>query len=122
VPAVPRKRGHPLGSRNKKTLAALTAVAAAASSAKPPTAAAGGSSGAGTGVARRLRLPPKKQPLTYTSVDGYTTFPVPLLDGSEDCLPLPFRVIEALGGADARRRGGVQRRLADVRHRALPRQ
>jgi hypothetical protein len=26
-------------------------------------------------------------------VNGYTTFLVPLLDGSEDRLPLPFRVV-----------------------------
>jgi hypothetical protein len=31
-------------------------------------------------------------------VNRYTTFLVPLLDGSEGHLPLPFRVIEALGG------------------------
>jgi hypothetical protein len=29
MPPVPRRRGHPLGSRNKKTLAALVAAAAA---------------------------------------------------------------------------------------------
>jgi hypothetical protein len=98
VPSVRRNHGRPLGSHNKKTLAALAAAAAMASSAKPPTAAAGGSSGVATGAAFRPRLPPKKQLLAYTSVNGYSTFLVPLLDGSEDCLPLPFWVVEALGG------------------------
>jgi hypothetical protein len=97
VPSVRRNRGRPLGSRNKKTLVALAAAAATASSAKPPTTAAGGSSGAATSAACYPRLPPKKQPLAYTSVNGYPTFLVPLLDRSEDPLPLPFRVVEALG-------------------------
>jgi hypothetical protein len=39
TPPVPRRRGHPLGSRNKKTLAALAAAAAAESSRAAPTAA-----------------------------------------------------------------------------------
>jgi hypothetical protein len=106
VQLVPRKRGHPLGSHNKKTLAALTAAAAVTSSAKPPTAAVGGSSGAASSAARRPQLLPKKQPLAYTSVNGYTNFLVPLLDGSEDRLPCLSGSLRCWG-ADAHRRGGV---------------
>jgi hypothetical protein len=97
VPSVPCKRGRPLGSRNKKTMAAL-AAAAAADYAKAVAAAAGGSSGVAAGLARRPRLPPKKQPPAYASVNGYITFVVPILAGSKERLPLPFKFVEAMEG------------------------
>jgi hypothetical protein len=51
--SVPRKRGRPLGSRNKKTLAALAAAAATVSpEAAPAATAAGNSSDTVAGVAR----------------------------------------------------------------------
>jgi hypothetical protein len=93
MPPVSRKRGCPLGSRNKKTWAALAAMAAAvsgeaaaaaaaattaASIGAAPTAtaaaAAGDLPGAVAGAARKSRHPPEKQRLTYTSANGSTTF------------------------------------------------
>jgi hypothetical protein len=120
---VSRKRGRPLGSRNKKTLAALAAAASAVSAeaapiaaavfaeaaaaataaaasigAAPAAEAAGDSSGAVAGVARKSRRPSEKQRLTYTLANGYTTFLAPLRAGCEVRLPLPFRFVDTMGG------------------------
>jgi hypothetical protein len=102
-PSVPRKRGRPLGSRNKKTLAALAAAALAAAattvSTEAATAATGGnSSGAVAGAAHQSRRPPKKQRPTYTLVNGYTTFLVPLRAESEERLPLAFKFVDMMEG------------------------
>jgi hypothetical protein len=72
-PSVPRPRGRPPGSRNKKTMAATVAAG--------PTAAAA--------MVGTLWLPPVHQPLAYTSVAGYVSFLVPVLAGSGDRLRLP---------------------------------
>jgi hypothetical protein len=99
TPLVSRKRGHPLGSRNKKTLAALAAAVATVSTEAATTAAtAGNSSGAVADVARQLRHPLKKQRPAYTSVNGYTTFLVPVRARSEERLPLPFKVVDTMEG------------------------
>jgi hypothetical protein len=95
---VPRKRGSPLGSRNKKTLAALAAAAATVSTEAATAAAVGNSSGAVTDVARQSRWPAKKQRLAYTSVNMYTNFLVPLWAESEEPLPLPFKFIDMMEG------------------------
>jgi hypothetical protein len=122
------KRGHPLGSRNKKTLAALvaattatsaeavpaaTAAAATAEAAAATTAAAtsiraapttfataaiGNSSGTVVGAARKSRRPSEKQRLSYTSKNGYTTFLAPLRARCKVRLPLPFHFIDMMGG------------------------
>jgi hypothetical protein len=97
-PSVPRKRGRPLGSRNKKTLAALAAAAATVSTEAATAAAAGNSSGAVAGVAHQSRRPPKKQRPTYTSVNGYTTFLVPLRAKIEERLPLAFKFVDMMEG------------------------
>jgi hypothetical protein len=59
---------------------------------------ADGSSGLAVGAARCPQLPLPKQLPAYTSVNGYLTYLVPLLAGSEERLPLPFRLIEVLEG------------------------
>jgi hypothetical protein len=88
-----------LGSRNKKTLAALAEAAATVSTeAAPATTAAGNSSGAVAGVACRLRRPPSEQRPAYTLVNGYTTFLAPLRAGCKVRLPLPFRFVNTMGG------------------------
>jgi hypothetical protein len=52
--SVPRKRGRPLGSRNKKTLAALAAAAATVSpEAAPAATTTGNSSDTVAGMARQ---------------------------------------------------------------------
>jgi hypothetical protein len=111
------KRSRPLGSRNKKTLAALAAVAAtvsaeaapatataavsgeAAAAAATAAAAAGDLPSAVAGAARKSGCPPEKHRLTYTSANGYTTFLAPLRDGCEVRLPLPFRFVDTMGGS-----------------------
>jgi hypothetical protein len=98
TPSVPRKHGRPLGSRNRKTLAVLVAAAATVSTEAATTAATGNSSGIVAGVARQSRRPPKKQQPAYTSVNGYTTFLVPLWAGSEELLPLPFKFVDTMEG------------------------
>jgi hypothetical protein len=60
--------------------------------------AAGNSSGAVAGAARQSRRPPKNQQPNYTSVNGYTTFLVPLRAGSEERLPLPFKFVDTMEG------------------------
>jgi hypothetical protein len=117
---VSRKHGRPLGSHNKKTLAALAAPTAAVSTEAAPAAAAvavsyevvasaavvasidaaaaSGSSGAVPGVARKSRRPPEKQRLTYTLASGCTTFLAPLRVGCNVRLPLPFRFVNTMGG------------------------
>jgi hypothetical protein len=117
-----------LGSRNKKTLAALAAAADVASAeAMPATAAAvvpaeatvavttaaasigvapagiaaaaaGGSAGAAAGVAHKPRHPPVRQRLSYTSKHGFTTFLAPLRGGCKVHMPLPFRFVDTMGG------------------------
>jgi hypothetical protein len=91
--------GRPLGSRNKKTLAALAEAAATVSTeAAPATTAAGNSSGAVAGVACRSQRPPSEQRPAYTLVNGYTTFLAPLRAGCDVRLPLPFRFVNTMGG------------------------
>jgi hypothetical protein len=80
MPSVPRRCGHPLGSRNKKTLAALV-VAAALASFGTAAAAVGGPSGVTAMAASLLRRPPTRQPPAYTFVNGFVTFLVPVLAG-----------------------------------------
>jgi hypothetical protein len=94
---VPRRRGRPLGSQNKKTLAALAAVATAAST-ETAAATIGGPSRVAASVARQPRRPPMSQPPVYTLVNGFVTFLVPVLAGSEERLPLPFKFVEAMEG------------------------
>jgi hypothetical protein len=91
------KRGRPLGSCNKKTLAAL-AVAAAVVSSEAATATTGGSSGVAAGAALQPRLLLTKQPPAYASVNGYITFVVPVLAGSKERVPLPFKFVEVMEG------------------------
>jgi hypothetical protein len=97
---VPLKRGRPLGSRNKKTLAALAAAAATVSAEAAPTAAAAtdNSFGVVAGVARKSRRSPEKQWPAYTLVNGYTTFLAALQAGCKVRLPLPFRFVDTMGG------------------------
>jgi hypothetical protein len=97
MPSVPCKCGRPLGSHNKKTLAALAAAAAVVSS-RTAAAAIGGPSGVAADMARLLQLPPMKQPPADASVNRFVTFLVPILAGSEERLPLPFKFIEAMEG------------------------
>jgi hypothetical protein len=157
MPPIPRKRGCPRGSRNKKTLAALATAAAAASGslrigrsssiaaapggtvaagasgaaastaatsiagltgtplqaaaalvgaamafrAAPPGLAGldvGGSSSAVTGKARKAPpRPPTRQRLSYVPVHGFATALVPLLAGSNECLPLPASFVGTMG-------------------------
>jgi hypothetical protein len=97
MPSVPYRRGRPLGSRNKKTLAALAAAAAAASSVTA-AAAIGGPTGVTAAAAGLSRCPPTRQPPAYASVNGFVTFLVPILAGSEERLPLPFKFVEAIEG------------------------
>jgi hypothetical protein len=86
APAVPSSapcRGQPLGSRNKKTLAALVAAA---------TGSIGQGAAASSSVGPlRLRpvLPPVHQPPVYASAEGWTTFLVVVLGKYKDCLRLP---------------------------------
>jgi hypothetical protein len=87
TPTVSHKRGHPLESRNKKTLAALAA------------AATGGSASAVAATARKYRRPPVKQRLSYTSEHGFTAFLTPLQAGCKVRLPLPFRFVDTMGGS-----------------------
>jgi hypothetical protein len=96
---VSHKRGRPLGSHNKKTLAALAAAAATVSAEAAPAAAAiGNSSGVVAGVARKSQRPPEKQRPAYTLVNMYTTFLSPLQARCEVRLPLPFRFVDTMGG------------------------
>jgi hypothetical protein len=96
--SVPCKRGRLLGIRNKKNRAALASAAATVSTEAATTAVASNSSDAVTGVARQSRRLPKKQQPAYTSVNGYTTFLVPLRARSEERLPLPFKFVDTMEG------------------------
>jgi hypothetical protein len=80
-PSAPR-HGRPLGSKNKKTLAALAVAAGATGSAVATVASVGPSQ-------FRLVLPPAQQPPAYTSVSWYTTFIVLVLARCGDRLCLP---------------------------------
>jgi hypothetical protein len=97
APSVPHKRGRSQGSRNKKTLAALAATAAATSS-ENAVAAVGGPSGVATGAACLPHRPSTSQPSAYTLANRFVTFLVPVLAGSEECLPLPFKFVDAMEG------------------------
>jgi hypothetical protein len=101
-PSAPRRHGRPLGSKNKKMLAAaaLTAPSVAAATASPSWLLS--------------ELPPVLQPPAYSSVDGYVTFIIPVLAGCGDRLRLPSKFVEAMEGQVPAR---VQRRPADARDR-----
>jgi hypothetical protein len=95
TPSVPRRRGRPLGSKNKKKLA----VAAPAAVASPSAAAAA--------TAGPSRPPLVLQPRAYSSVEGYVTFLVPVLAGGGVHLRLPAKFVEAMEGQESAR-GVVQ--------------
>jgi hypothetical protein len=39
-----------------------------------------------------------KHPPTYASVNGFITFLLPIVAGSEERLPLPFKFVEVMEG------------------------
>jgi hypothetical protein len=82
APSSSRRRGRPLGSKNKKTLATLGATASGSAGpravASPPA-----------GPSRLQPVLPALQPSAYTSAEGWSTFIVPVLAGAKDRLRLP---------------------------------
>jgi hypothetical protein len=57
----------------------------------------GGSSSAAAGKARKPRLPPPQQRLSYTPKHGYTTSMVHLVAGCQERLPLPASFVGTMG-------------------------
>jgi hypothetical protein len=88
TPCVPRRWGRPLGSKNKKKLAAAAPATAAAQSA---VAAA---------IAGPSRPPLVLQPWAYSSVKGYVTFLVLMLSEGGVLLRLPAKFVEAMEGQE----------------------
>jgi hypothetical protein len=127
MPPVSRKRSRPLGSRNKKTLAALAAAADSAGVASATTtdaasaeaaaaataavasieaapaaitaAATGDSASIVAATARKSRRSLVKQWLSYTSEHGFTTFLTPVRAGCKVRLLLPFCFVDMMGGS-----------------------
>jgi hypothetical protein len=93
IPSSASRRGRPLGSRNKKTLAAL---AAAASGSVGPSVAASSLAG----PSRFQPMLPALQPPAYASAEGWSTFIVPVLAGAKDHLRLPSQFVEAMEGQE----------------------
>jgi hypothetical protein len=82
APSPPRRCGRPPGSKNKKTLAALGVTAFGSAgphgAASPPAI-----------LSRAQPVLPALQPPAYISVEGWSTFIVPVLAGARDRLRLP---------------------------------
>jgi hypothetical protein len=90
TPPVPRRWGRPPGSRNKKTLADLTAAAAATSSiAVVPTTNVPAPGPTAPPVAHALAL----NLASYTLVEGFRCFLIPVTAGATR-LPPPFQVLQ----------------------------
>jgi hypothetical protein len=93
APSSSRCRGQPLGSKNKKTLAALGATASKSARPRVTTSHPAGPS----------RLRPEKlalQPPAYISAEGWSTCIVPVLAGAKDLLRLPSQFVESMEGQE----------------------
>jgi hypothetical protein len=93
APSSASHHGRPLGSKNKKTLAAL--VAAASGSIGPNAAAS-----LLAGLSRLQPMLSVLQLLPYASAEGWSTFIVPVLTGAENHLRLPSQFMEAVEGQE----------------------
>jgi hypothetical protein len=93
APLSARRHGRPLGSKNKKTLAAH--AAAASGSAGPSTAAS-----SLAGPSRLQSTLPMLQPPAYVLAKGWSTFIVQVFAGAEDHLRQPSQFVEAMEGQE----------------------
>jgi hypothetical protein len=91
APSLPRRRGRPPGSKNKKTLAALGA--AASNSARSRTTAL-----PPDGPSRLWSEKPALQPPAYISAEAWSTCIIPMLAEARDLLRLPSQFADSMEG------------------------
>jgi hypothetical protein len=93
TPSLPCRHGHPPGSKNKKTLAALGAAtstfAKSRAVASPPD-----------GPLRLWSEKPALQPPAYILAEGWWTCLIPMLAGAQDLLRLPSKFTDSMEGQE----------------------
>jgi hypothetical protein len=93
APSPPRRRRRSLGSKNKKTLAALGAAASHSARLCTMTSPPDGPS--------QLRSEkPALQPPAYVSAEGCSTCIIPVLAGAQDLLRLPSQFTDLIEGQE----------------------
>jgi hypothetical protein len=89
APSSPRRRGRPLGSKNKKAPAAFRATAS--TSVRPRAAAS-----PPVRPSRPWLEKPALQPPAYISAEGWSTCIIPVLAGARDLLRLPSQFTSSM--------------------------
>jgi hypothetical protein len=84
TPSLPRRRGRPPCSKNKKTLAARSRVAASPSG----------------GPSQLWSEKPALQPPAYISAEGWSTYIIPVLAGPQNLLHLPSKFTDSMEGQE----------------------
>jgi hypothetical protein len=84
TPSLPRRRGHPPGSKNKRTLATRSRTAAS-----PPD-----------GLSWLWSEKPALQPPAYISAEGWSTCIIPVLAGAQNLLCLPSKFTDSMEGQE----------------------
>jgi hypothetical protein len=92
APSSSRRRGQPLGSKNKNAPAVFRVAATPAgprAAVSPPL-----------GPSRPWLEKPTLQPPTYISAQGWSTYIIPVLAGSRDLLRLPSQFTDSMEGQE----------------------